>query len=251
VINSINDGVTYAIAAGNGNAFGTPQNACNYSPARVAAAITVGATQSNDAAASFTNYGTCVDIFAPGVGILSAWYTSNTATNTISGTSMATPHVAGVAALYLQDHAATPLQVRDTIVNSATTGVITRIPGSGSPNRLLYSLLTDAPPPPPPPPPTCQYAGTLSGAGDSDVHPNGTYYQAVAGTHRGVLTGPTGTDFDLALYRWFGFYWARVAVSESATSTETIDYNGTAGYYYWRIYSYTGSGSYTFCLTRP
>ena len=252
VINSINDGVTYAVAAGNGNVFGTPQNACNYSPARVAAAITVGATSSNDAAASFTNYGTCVDLFAPGVGILSAWYTSNTATNTISGTSMATPHVAGVAALYLQDHAATPQQVRDVVVNSATTGVITGIPGSGSPNRLLYSLLTDAPPPPPPPPPTCQqYAGTLSGAGDSDVHPNGTYYQAAAGTHRGELTGPAGTDFDLALYRWFGFYWARVAVSESATSIETITYNGTAGYYYWRIYSYAGAGSYTFCLTRP
>ena len=253
VINSINDGVTYAVAAGNGNAFGTPQNACNFSPARVAAAITVGATRSNDAAASFTNYGTCVDIFAPGVGILSAWYTSNTATNTISGTSMATPHVAGIAALYLQDHAATPLQVRDTIVNSATTGVITGLPGSGSPNRLLYSLLTDAPPPPPPPPPTCQqqYGGTLSGAGDADVHPNGTYYQAAAGTHRGVLTGPAGTDFDLALYRWMGFYWARVAVSESATSIETINYNGTAGYYYWRIYSFTGSGGYTFCLTRP
>ena len=248
VINSINDGVTYAIAAGNSNA-----NACNYSPARVAAAITVGATGSNDARASFSNYGTCVDIFAPGVGILSAWYTSNTATNTISGTSMATPHVAGVAALYLQDNAATPLQVRDTIVNSATAGVVTN-PGSGSPNRLLYSLLTAAPPPPPPPPPpTCQsaYAGTLSGAGDSDVHPNGTYYQAVAGTHRGELTGPIGTDFDLALYRWFGFYWARVAASESATSSETITYNGTSGYYYWRIYSYAGSGSYTFCLTRP
>jgi subtilisin family serine protease len=251
VINSINDGVTYAVAAGNGNSFGTPQNACNYSPARVAAAITVGATRSNDAAASFTNYGTCVDLFAPGVGILSAWYTSNTATNTISGTSMATPHVAGVAALYLQDNAATPQQVRDTIVNSATTGVITGIPGSGSPNRLLYSLLTGAPPPPPPP--TCQfrYAGTLSGSGDSDIHPNGTYYQSVAGAHRGVLAGPAGTDFDLALYRWSGFNWTRVAVSESATSTETINYNGTAGYYYWRIYSYTGSGSYTFCLTRP
>ena len=126
--------------------------------------------------------------------------------------------------------------------------------GSGSPNRLLYSLLTDAPPPPPPPPPPAcqsQYAGTLSGPGDYDNHPNGTYYQAAAGTHSGVLTGAAGTDFDLALYRWFGFSWARVAVSESPTSVETINYNGTAGYYYWRIYSYTGSGGYTFCLTRP
>ena len=164
---------------------------------------------------------------------------------------MATPHVAGVAALYLQDNAATPQQVRDTIVNSATTGVVTGIPGSGSPNRLLYSLLTGAPPPPPPPTCQFQYAGTLSGSGDSDIHPNGTYYQSVAGTHRGVLAGPAGTDFDLALYRWSGFSWTRVAVSESATSNETINYNGTAGYYYWRIYSYTGSGSYTFCLTRP
>src|SRR5688572_5197273 len=194
VRNSVADGITYAVAAGNGDIFGNPQNACGGSPSRVAEAITVSATNSSDQKASWANYGTCVDIFAPGVSILSAWYTSNTATNTISGTSMATPHVAGVATLYLQDHPATPLQVRDTIVNSATTGVITAIPGSGSPNRLLYSLLTDAPPPPPPP--TCQqqYAGTLSGAGDSDVHPNGTYYQAVAGTHRGVLTGPAGTD---------------------------------------------------------
>lgn len=97
VTNSINSGITYAVAAGNGDIFGNRQNACNYSPARVGPAITVGATQSNDAAASFSNYGTCVDILAPGVDITSAWYTSNTATNTISGTSMASPHVAGAA----------------------------------------------------------------------------------------------------------------------------------------------------------
>ncbi|MBA3806200.1 MAG: S8 family peptidase, partial [Acidobacteria bacterium] len=101
VNNSINDGVSYAIAAGNGDALGIAQDACGTSPARVANAITVGATDSTDKKASFSNYGTCVDIFGPGVNITSSWYTSTTATNTISGTSMATPHVAGAAALCL------------------------------------------------------------------------------------------------------------------------------------------------------
>jgi subtilisin family serine protease len=96
VNNSINDGVTYAVAAGNEST-----NACNGSPSRVANAITVGSTTTTDARSSFSNFGTCLDIFAPGSGITSAWRTSDTATNTISGTSMATPHVAGVAALFL------------------------------------------------------------------------------------------------------------------------------------------------------
>ena len=202
-------------------------------------AITVGATTVNDAAASFSNYGTCVDIFAPGVGITVGVVHAATPRPTRSAARRWRPRTSPAPRRSTsRTNAATPQQVRDTIVNSATTGVITGIPGSGSPNRLLYSLLTGAPPPPPPPPPTCQfqYAGTLSGSGDSDIHPNGTYYQSVAGTHRGVLAGPAGTDFDLALYRWSGFSWTRVAVSESATSNETINYNGTAGYYYWRIF---------------
>jgi subtilisin family serine protease len=135
VNNSINDGIVYAIAAGNSSA-----NACNYSPARVANAITVGATTSTDARASYSNIGSCLDLFAPGSSIKSAWYTSDTATNTLSGTSMATPHVAGVAALYLQGHTASPSQVRNAIVGAATQGVVTSA-GSGSPNLLLYSLI--------------------------------------------------------------------------------------------------------------
>ncbi len=90
VRNSIADGITYAIAAGNSNT-----NACTQSPARVTEAITVGSTTTADARSSFSNFGTCLDIFAPGSSITSAWHTSNTATNTISGTSMASPHVAG------------------------------------------------------------------------------------------------------------------------------------------------------------
>ncbi|MEU8026831.1 MULTISPECIES: S8 family peptidase [Micromonospora] len=133
VANSIADGVTYAVAAGNSNA-----NACTSSPAAVPTAITVGATQSNDARASFSNYGTCLDIFAPGVDVLSAWYNSNTATNTISGTSMASPHVAGAAARVLSNNPTwTPAQVASYLTSTATAGVVTS-PGTGSPNRLLY-----------------------------------------------------------------------------------------------------------------
>lgn len=146
VANSINSGVTYAVAAGNGNLLGQRQDACNYSPARTPDAITVGATQNNDAAASFSNYGTCVDILAPGVNITSAWYTSDTATNTISGTSMASPHVAGAAALVASAHPDwTPQQIRDYLVDNATTGVISN-PGTGTPNRLLYVVNDDTPP---------------------------------------------------------------------------------------------------------
>ena len=134
VTNSINDGVTYAIAAGNSN-----RDACKFSPARTPAAITVGATTTADARASYSNFGTCLDIFAPGSSITSSWYTSNTATNTISGTSMAAPHVAGVAALYLQGSpGASPVTVRNALVANATANVVTSA-GRGSPNLLLYT----------------------------------------------------------------------------------------------------------------
>jgi subtilisin family serine protease len=130
---SIAAGVTYAVASGNSNT-----NACTFSPARVAEAISVNATQSNDARASFSNIGTCTDIFAPGVSITSAWHTSNTATNSISGTSMASPHVAGVAALYLSANpAATPAQVQSTLISRSTPNKVTSA-GTGSPNRLLF-----------------------------------------------------------------------------------------------------------------
>jgi subtilisin family serine protease len=136
VTNSVNSGVTYSVAAGNEN-----QDACNVSPARASGTLTVGATDRTDTRASFSNFGTCVDIFAPGVGITSSWATSTTATNTISGTSMATPHATGVAALYLAAHpGSSPATVRNGLINGATTGRVVN-PGTGSPNRLLFSLL--------------------------------------------------------------------------------------------------------------
>ena len=129
----VDDGVTVAVSAGNSNV-----NACTQSPARTAAALTVAATERSDARASYSNFGSCVDVFAPGSGIVSDWYTSPTATATLSGTSMASPHVAGAAAVLLsQQRGLTPAQVASRLVGSATADVVTNA-GSGTPNRLLY-----------------------------------------------------------------------------------------------------------------
>ncbi len=134
VTGAINAGVTFALAAGNEN-----QNACNRSPARTPDAITVGATTLTDARSSFSNFGPCVDIFAPGSSITSSWHLGDAATNTISGTSMASPHVAGAVALYLgANPEATPAQVASVLTTIATPGVVTS-PGTGSPNLFLYT----------------------------------------------------------------------------------------------------------------
>lgn len=135
----IADGVATAIAAGNGNQGGRQQDACKYSPARVATAMTIGSTTSTDAKSSWSNYGPCVDWFAPGSSITSAWIGSgNSETNTISGTSMATPHTTGVAALYLQSNpGASPQQVRDALYANTTKGIVTS--SSTANNHLLFT----------------------------------------------------------------------------------------------------------------
>lgn len=120
--NSIAKGVTYVVAAGNSSA-----DACKYSPARVAEAITVGATDKTDTKASFSNWGSCIDLFAPGVGITSTWFNSDTDTNTLNGTSMASPHAAGVAAQYLElNPAASPNDVRNALYAQTTKDIVKR-----------------------------------------------------------------------------------------------------------------------------
>ena len=134
VRNSIRAQVTYVVAAGNANT-----DAGAYSPAGVVEAITVGATDRYDSRGEFSNYGPALDLFAPGVGITSAWIGSDLMIATASGTSMAAPHVAGVAALYLQTHrSASPVAVRSALVGTSTVGVV-RNPGQESPNRLLFT----------------------------------------------------------------------------------------------------------------
>jgi subtilisin family serine protease len=141
VQNSIASGLVYAVSAGNEDT-----DACTRSPASTPQALTVGSTENDDVRSYFSNWGSCVDLFAPGSDITSAWWSSTTATNTISGTSMASPHVAGVAALYLQGSpTATPATVAAQIVATSTPGRLTDVV-TGSPNRMLYSLLTPPPP---------------------------------------------------------------------------------------------------------
>lgn len=133
---SIAAGVTYTVAAG-----GAGGSACNYSPARIPAALTVGASTAGDAVAASSNQGTCIDLFAPGLSILSAWHTSDTATATLNGTSMSAGFVAGAVAKFLQTSpAATPATVSNHITTTATMGVLSGVVPP-TPNRLLYTAL--------------------------------------------------------------------------------------------------------------
>jgi aqualysin 1 len=291
IANLHNAGVTVVVAAGNSSA-----DACGYSPARAPSAVTVGATTSTDARASFSNWGTCLDIFAPGENITSAWapFTppyepeppscpncvipyigvattpandvgiATTQTNTISGTSMASPHVAGVAALFLQGNpTATPATVTSAIINNATTGVVSNA-GSGSPNRLLYSILST------------QTAANITGAGS--ITSAGTYsWQANASGGNGTYTyaweyrvqggawsaAGSGSSYSRAVALSDPDFELRVTVTSAGTSavdTHLVDVSyppvganitgpgsiSAAGTYTWQANASGGNGTYTY-----
>jgi subtilisin family serine protease len=280
VSNSIASGVTYAVAAGNETA-----DACTSSPSRLPAALTVGASTRSDSRADFSDYGSCVDVFAPGTNITSAWNRSDTSARTESGTSMASPHVAGVAALYLQGHpSARPSEVASAITSGATTGALSGI-GPGSPDRLLNAGVAGlsgsgstsaagsgtgsgsgtsggvAPSPSAVPAGggTASCAGakrlviwSVSGSGSSRVIPGyGTYSTTDTGTQLACLTGPSDADFDVSLQRRSGGRWVTVASGRGTTSTERVSYRGEAGSYRWVVTSASGSGTFRIAIGHP
>jgi len=236
VENSVADGVTYAVAAGNSNV-----DACTQSPARAPNAITVGATTITDARSSFSNFGTCVDIFAPGSSITSSWNTNDTATNTISGTSMASPHVCGVAALFLETNPGSlPAAVTAAIVTNSTPNKVTN-PGTGSPNLLLFSLLTSLPPPTPTPTPAPGPAApsNLTATAVSSTQINLSWTDN-ANNESGVriesCQGPNCTDF---------VQIADIAVANTTSYSNTGLSRNTRYRYRVRAYNSAGNSAYS------
>jgi subtilisin family serine protease len=206
----IQSGVATAVAAGNGNFIGRQADACNYSPARVPAAMTISATNSSDQKASWANYGNCVDWFAPGVSITSAWYDSNTATNTISGTSMASPHSAGVAALYLGANPGhSPATVRDAIYAATTKGIVTS--SSTANNHLLYS-------------------GFMGGSGPGDSPPTVSITSPTEGaTLSGTATLTASASDDVGVAQ-VAFYHGSTLIGTDTSSSGgwSVSWNTTA-----------------------
>jgi serine protease len=257
-------GTVVVVAAGNEN-----QNASNSSPANCSGVIAVAAVNRSGGKAYYSNFGAIVDVAAPGGdtrssaanGVLS---TLNTGTTTpgsdtyafYQGTSMATPHVSGVVALMLSRNSAlTPDDVESRLKSSTRpfpatcsqcgTGIVNALAavnaagggGGGGGGGNCAAGFTE-------------YTGTVASRASAYV-PSTAGFAAAAGLHSGRLTGPASADFDLYLQRRSGSSWVIVARSEGTTATESVDFNGTANTYRWRVFAFSGSGAYRLCVKTP
>jgi len=230
VQNSIADGVTYCVAAGN-----NASNVSGFSPASTPEAITVGATSITDSWASFSNFGAGVDILAPGVNVTSAWNSSDTATNTISGTSMATPHVCGAAALYLEANpSSTPAAVAAGLVSIASPNKISGVP-AGTVNLLLFSLIGGGAPTPPAAP---TLVSPSNGARNVSRTPTLTWNASTGATsyHVQVSTSPSFSPL------------AYDNASVTGTSV-TLPQLGSRVTYFWHVSASNAEGTSAFSET--
>ena len=230
---AIADGIVMCLAAGN-----SALDASGFTPARTAEAITVGATTSTDGFASYSNYGSVVDILAPGSAITSAWYTSSTAINTISGTSMATPHVAGVAALYLENNpGSTTAQVQAGLKNVAVSGAISGLP-AGTVNQLLQSSFTPPPPPTSAPAAPAQVSPANAATGVS-LTASLTWSATATAASYGVQVS-TDQNFATTVINKTGIATTSIALSGLS--------NGTV--YYWRVNATNVAGTSAWSVVR-
>ena len=248
ISNSIASGVTYVVAAGNSNL-----DACNFSPSRVAEAITVGAVNNLDARASFSNYGACVDIFAPGQNITSLWNADDYSTVTISGTSMASPHVAGVAALYLEANpSASPQIVLNALKGAAESGIVTNA-GVNSSNLLLQNEFSTVGGRSGGNSNSCNgtlYAGTLDNTGATAYYSGSGGFSGGFGYYTGTLNNADNSMITFKLERKTS-KWSKVAKGSPGDSVQNINVQSKSGTYRWKVYSTRGGGSFTLCVDTP